>query len=232
MKDASALYGLQTRQLVETFLADGTTRGLVVLRHSVRHYDTDNPINEPFMGLTDEGKLLSYQWGNSLPPKKRLNFFSSFIGRCIETAYLMDKGHVAAGGVTSNNRIEPTLSPFYVRDPLRLFEEYLKKQNFLTGWFNRAIPPDVITPPEQVATVMLDFWKKRLSDDRISDQIDVCITHDWNLYVLRWYLLGVFPEAQENVDYLDGLIVFRDGSSDYVAAPGYDPRVLRYSLSV
>lgn len=227
MENASALYGIQTRQLAETFLNNGGTRGLVVLRHSVRHYDTDNPINEPFMGLTEEGKHLSYQWGNRLPPVKRLNFFSSFIGRCIETAYLMDKGHVAAGGATSSNMIELTLSPFYVRDALRLFEEYLKGPDFLSGWFDRTIPPDIIDPPAQVAATMMEFWKKRLADNRLSDQMDICVTHDWNLYVLRWYFLGLFPEKREKVEYLDGLIVFRDGNNYYIAAPGHDPRQLR-----
>jgi hypothetical protein len=227
MKYETEPCGTKTRQLAEAILSNGKTRGLVVLRHSVRHYDADNPINEPFMGLTEEGKHLSYQWGLSLPPGKRLNFFSSFIGRCIETAYLMDKGHVAAGGVTSNNMIEATLSPFYVRDPLRLFEEYISQPDFLTGWFSRGIPPEVITPPEQVATTMMTFWEKRLSDSRCSDQVDVCVTHDWNLFVLRWYLLGVFPDPREKIDYLEGLIVVRDENDYSVAAPGHAPRTLR-----
>lgn len=227
MKIETEDYGMKTRQLAEKYLSNGNNRCLIVLRHSVRHYDTDNPINEPFMGLTEEGKQLSYQWGHTLSPKKRLNFFSSFIGRCIETAYLMDKGHVAAGGVTSNNMIEATLSPFYVRDVLRLFEEYIRQPDFLTVWFKNDIPSEVITPPGQVAAAMMAFWKERLSDSRLSDQVDVCVTHDWNLFVLRWYLLGIFPDPREKVDYLEGLIVFREKNKNYVAAPGHAPRALR-----
>ncbi len=227
MTNELASYGTETRQLVETFLDKRTTRGLVVLRHSVRHYDTDNPINEPFMGLTEEGKQLSYRWGRSLSLNKRLNFFSSFIGRCIETAYLMDKGYVAGGGVASNNVLEPTLSPFYIRDALRLFEKYLKEPGFLPAWFNRAVPPDIIDPPEQVAETMLGFWEKRLFEATASDQMDICVTHDWNLYVLRWYFLGIPPDSPEKVDYLDGLVVFRERKNCYVAASGLDPRELR-----
>lgn len=222
MVNESRPYGNKTRQLIETFLDGGTTRGLVVVRHSVRHYDKDNPINEPFMGLTEEGKESSYQWGRSLPTSKRLSFFSSFIGRCIETAYLMDKGYVASGGVTSSNIIEPALSPFYVRDALRFFEAYLKEPNFLSGWFNRNIPPDILDPPEQVALKIKGFCEKRLSGNIPSDRIDICVTHDWNLYVLRWYFWGIYPGPHEKVDYLDGLIFFRDGRHNYVAVSGHE----------
>lgn len=222
----SVRYGIRTRRLVEAFLHDGTMRGVVVLRHSARHYDTDNPINEPFMGLTEEGKQLSFEWGKALPPVRHLNFFSSFIGRCIETAYLMDKGYVAAGGTTSHNMIELTLSPFYVKDALRLFDEYIKNADFLPAWFNRDVPADIIDPPEQVAVTMQHFWKKRFSDNAFADHLDICVTHDWNLYVLQWYFLGVPSEKREKVEYLDGLIVYKDEQQFYIAAPGYEPRKL------
>ena len=227
MKNASVPFGIETRQLLQTLIDKGIRRAVVVLRHSVRHYDTDNPINEPFMGLTEEGKQLAYQWGHLLPPEKHLNFFSSFIGRCIETAYLMDKGHVAAGGVTTSNMIELTLSPFYVRDALRLFEQYLKGKDFLSEWFSRSVPPDMIDLPEQVAKTMAGFWEKRLSDNDLSDQIDICITHDWNLYALRWYFMESSPENGGKVDYLDGLIVFKDKNDYFVAAAGHAPVRLR-----
>lgn len=226
MNNETALYGRKVRHLIETYLCDGSRKGLVVLRHSVRHYDTDNPINEPFMGLTEEGKQASYAWGKALPPVKELRFFSSFIGRCIETAYLIDKGFVAAGGVTRHNKIESTLSPFYIRDALGLFENYLKGSDFLPAWFNRAVPPKIIDPPEQVAAAMIAFWKKRLMDEASPARLDVCVTHDWNLYALRWHLLGIFPDHREKVDYLDGLVVFRDGNSDYAVSPGHEPRRL------
>ena len=224
----SACYGIKTRRLVESFLHDdsGALRGLIVLRHSARHYDTDNPINEPFMGLTEEGKRLSFDWGKALPPGRHLNFFSSFIGRCIETAYLMDKGYVTAGGATSHNMIELTLSPFYVKDALRLFDEHIKGADFVTAWFNRDVPAEIIDPPEQVAVTMQNFWEKRFSDNTLADHLDICVTHDWNLYVLQWYFLGIPSEKREKVDYLDGLVVYKAGQHFYIAAPGHEPRKL------
>ncbi len=198
-----------------------------MLRHSARHYDTDNPINEPFMGLTEEGKELSFEWGKSLPPGRHLNFFSSFIGRCIETAYLMDKGYVASSGTTSHNAIELTLSPFYVKDALRLFEEHLKGSDFLPAWFNGSVPADVIDPPEKVATTMKAFWEKRFAENDCSNHLDICVTHDWNVYVLQWYFLKVPSEKRENVDYLDGMIIYKDKQEYYIAASGHEPRKLQ-----
>ncbi len=227
MKTDLALAGAETRQLVETMINNGMERGLVVLRHSARHYDMDNPLNEPFMGLTEDGKQLAYQWTRSLPPGLCLNFFSSFIGRCIETAYLMDKGYVAAGGRTVSNMLEPSLSPFYVRDALQLYETYLKGGEFLPTWLNGAVPADIIDPPEQVAKTMSDFWAKRLSNNDVPGQVDICITHDWNLYVLRWHFLKVSLEKGGKVDYLDGMIVFKEKKDYFVTAPGLDPTLLR-----
>lgn len=220
-------YGENTRQLVETFLDNDPKPGLVVVRHSARHYDTDNPINEPFMGLTEEGKQLSYRWGNELAPGRRINFFSSFIGRCIETAYLIDKGYVAAGGTTRHNTIEMTLSPFYVKDALRLFENHLKGSDFLSAWFNREVPPDIIDPPDIVATTMQKFWEKRFAENNGTDRLDICVTHDWNLYVLQWYFLGVPSEKREKVEYLDGMIVFKDNQDYVIAASGHPPQKLK-----
>ena len=105
--------------------------------------------------------------------------------------------------------------------------DHTKGTDFLPVWFSRKVPADIIDPPEMVAKTMMGFWKKRLVDDNVDNQIDICITHDWNLYVLRWYFLEISPGNGEKVDYLDGLIVFKDKEDYYVAAPGRDPEKVR-----
>jgi len=70
------------------------------LKHEVRARQTVETMffpkearKEPFMGLTDVGKSFALELGKSLPAKLMPRLFSSTFGRCIETAYLIDKGY-------------------------------------------------------------------------------------------------------------------------------------------
>lgn len=219
--------GREMAALAESLSAKGITRGMIVLRHAARHYDSDNPLNEPFMGLTEEGKNMAFDWGRGFPINTRLNLFSSNIGRCIETAYLIDKGYAAAGGRTRTNVIESTLSPFYVRDVRRLFEDYFNEPDFFSRWFAGNIPSDVISPPEVICRVLRGFWERRLKEEsRPEDGWDIGVTHDWNLYVLRYCFFGLTYEAQQKVDYMDGVIVYREKAGYRITAPGLAPTAL------
>ena len=76
-----------TLQLVQDLHARGIRRLVVLLRHAVRCYDTADPIREPFQPLTEQGKIDAYEFGLRLPAACVYRFFSSPVGRCIETAY-------------------------------------------------------------------------------------------------------------------------------------------------
>ncbi|MFW5988932.1 MAG: hypothetical protein ACOCPQ_01735 [Desulfosudaceae bacterium] len=216
--------GRDTARLAAEMISEGVDRGMVVMRHAARHYDPDNLLNEPFMCLTEEGRRHSFDWGRQFPATTRLNLFSSHIGRCIETAYLVDKGYLAAGGRTRGNLIEKTLSPFYVADAQRLFREYLPRPDFFSAWFNEEIPGSVIMPPGRIVSAKQAFWRQRIMEGSHSHKgWDVCVTHDWNLYLIRHVLCGISIEDQEKVDYLGGVVIFADEGRCYLTAPGQSP---------
>jgi broad specificity phosphatase PhoE len=222
MKQENKSYGFETAQLVDHLCQKGISKKLVVMRHSARHYDLDNPLREPFLGLTTEGKAFSYRWGKELPWGLHLHFFSSFISRCIETAYLIDKGYVASGGTTEHTIIENSLGPYYVRDAAKLLGNYLRVSNFFADWFGGHIPEKIIDHPRRIAQRMRNFCKERLS---LPDEgtMNICITHDWNVYVLIEAFFGLSPEAYGKVKYLDGIVVFKDRDRSYIEAPGQQP---------
>lgn len=221
-------YGDTTRRLLEeTIKAGDVSRMLVIMRHSARHYDHENPINEPFMGLTEEGKAISHDWGAALPKGMTVGFYSSFIGRCIETAYLIDKGYVRQGGETRHNIIEKTLSPYYVRDAGRLFQDYMTEAAFFQQWFAEEIPESIIDHPGDIARELAGFCVERLvSGGPDTPGMDIGITHDWNLYVIRQYLLGVPFAQQGKVEYLDGVVVYQQGGYFYLMTDGCAPKEL------
>ncbi len=227
MKPENSVYGSATAQLVNHLCQSKVRRKLIIMRHSARHYDLDNPVREPFLGLTPQGKDLSCQWGRQLPTGLHLHFFSSFISRCIETTYLIDKGYVAGGGTTEHTVIENSLAPYYVRDAVRLLENHLRGSDFYADWFGGQIPAEIIDHPRDVAKRMRQFWDKRLSrpEDK-TDSLDICVTHDWNVYVILEAFFGLDPEAYGKVEYLDGAAVFQDRGQCYIEAPGHPPVVL------
>ncbi|WP_408622811.1 histidine phosphatase family protein [Desulfosudis oleivorans] len=196
------------------------------MRHSARRY-AEHPAGEPFMELTEEGKEIAHAWGKALPPGAPVSFFSSFIGRCIETAYLIDKGHVAAGGQTRHTVIEETLSPYYVRNAHRFLEVCKTLSDFFTQWFAGRISPEIIDHPSDIAGRMAGFWHHRLDTGSTGEKtVDICITHDWNLFVAREYLLGLAHDAHGDVAYLDGVVVFEEKGKRYIVSPDNDPAVL------
>ena len=222
-------YGLPMARLLNDLYHNGdVSRLVVVLRHSARRY-AQNPASEPFMELTEEGKALAYAWGERLPQGAPVSFFSSFIGRCIETAYLIDKGHVAAGGRTRHAAIEKTLSPYYVRNPHRFLETCKTLSDFFAQWFAGRISPEIIDPPADIARQMAGFWHNRLDANGESGKtIDICVTHDWNLFVAREHVLGLIHDAHGDVAYLDGLIIFEEKKNRYIVSPDSPPLALTH----
>ncbi len=225
--DKKTSYGLPVVQLLNSLhIEKNVSRLIAVIRHSSRHY-SETPSAEPFMGLTEEGKISAYRWGKLLPAKMRISFFSSFIGRCIETAYLVDKGYITAGGTTFHNIIETSLSPYYVRDAGRFLETCTDLDDFFTSWFAGKIPPEIIDHPRDVAKQMAMFCMERLAPGATGQSdMDICVTHDWNLFAAKEYLLGMNHEIHDTVDYLDGVILFAKNGKCYITCPGNDPREL------
>ena len=224
---ATQPYGLSMARLLnDLYGREAVSRLVVVVRHSARRY-AENPASEPFMELTEEGKSLAYAWGSALPQGVPVSFFSSFIGRCIETAYLIDKGHVAAGGQTRHTVIEQTLSPYYVRSPLRFLETCKTLSDFFSQWFAGRISPEIIDHPADIAGQMRCFWEKRLDVSGTGGKtIDICVTHDWNLFAAREHLLGLAHDAHGDVAYLDGMVIFEEKGRRYIVSPDSAPLAL------
>lgn len=216
------VFGAQTARLVKSICREGVTAKMVVMRHSARYYDFDNPVREPFLGLTEEGKSLAFEWGRDLPAGLHINFFASYISRCVETAYLIDKGYTAAAkGTTAHTMVETSLAPYYVRDPQGLLDNHLRQDDFYGAWFGGKIPEKFIDPTWKIARRMRRFWEGRLSQ-AVDNHLDICITHDWNVYVVLDAFLGLNPEAAGKVEFLDGVVVYKEDGRLYIETPGHE----------
>lgn len=217
-------FGLSTVRTIETLRDEGVERMVAVIRHSARHYRPDNPAAEGFLGLTEEGKDYSYRMGTGLPTDIELRLFSSPVGRCIETAYLIDKGNTAQGGQTETNKIQPKLAAFFVRDVGRIFQgmKQYGPTGFFRDWFKGNLPEDVMTNPDTAAERIIRFLIDLL-DDNNSPGINIGVSHDWYMHVLKEYFLKQPLEEHGPVAYLEGAVLYRKNGdlfmSNHLALP-------------
>ncbi len=209
-------FGDNTIQLIKSLHKDGINKFSVIMRHSARHYNKDITM-EPFQGLTDAGKELALRLGTNLPAGLHLRLFSSYIGRCIETAYLIDKGYTNKGGRTESPLLLNAISPSYIVDFKKAIEVILKMDTprFIRSWIEGDLSPEVIQDTESVTTSMLSCIIDSLEDTH-RDSIDIFITHDWNMYLLKELRLGLRHEQFGEVDYLEGVIIFKKNDCNYI----------------
>ncbi len=221
-------FGEKTITVINKLLSDGINNISVLMRHSSRHYDTD-PEKEPFMTLDEAGKKLSYQFGTKLPLDMSVHFFSSNIGRCIETAYLIDKGFIQNGGKTKNNIVENLLFPFYVGSPRDAFNIFINSgfETFFRKWFNGEISEKILADGKKSASLIVDFMKEKLmQNNRNEKNINISISHDWNLHLVKEFFLNLRHEDYGKVEYLEGVILYEKNSSFFLTNHQREPVLL------
>lgn len=223
-------YDVKSRQTIDTIttlLDRGVTRMAVILRHSDRFYHKDARM-EPFMGLTEPGKGYAFDLGQSLPAHLTPRLFSSHFGRCIETAYLVDKGFTAANkAVLAHTATSDILAPFYIKDieqALGLMQAQ-GSSRFIRSWFDREIDTAVMEDPERTADILTDFMVGCL-DDLAQGEIAVCASHDWNIFPIKEFKLGLPHETSGDVGYLDGVVFYREENTSYAVTYQAGPKAL------
>lgn len=199
----------QTLDAIHQLHQDGVNKISIILRHSERLF-TEDPNLEPFMPLTPAGRDLAFNFGKALPPPLVPVLFSSYIGRCIETAYLIDKGFTHQHDIqTGHPQTCDEFAPFYIKDVNRviaLLNDY-KERDFIKRWFNSRFDAGIIDDPAKTADKLCLVMAERLNQLQDS-QIAVCVSHDWNLYPLKEFKLNQPLENSEDVGYLEGVLFF------------------------
>lgn len=211
-------YGEPTIALIRDLQSQGINRFSVILRHSARYYDQDIQM-EPFMSLTDEGRDMAYRLGEQLPEGMSARFFSSYIGRCIETAYLIDKGYVKNnGGKTKHNIVTNTIAPFYVLDLQKLIEIMVKQETFIfiRNWIDGYIPETIMLNAKEAANSMFSYILQRFNEIP-ENAIDIFVSHDWNMYLLKELGVGLAHEQFGKIEYLEGLVFFMKDQTMFIA---------------
>ena len=215
----------QTITTIQQLLHQGITKIAAIIRHSERLYSTA-PGTEPFMGLTAQGMQYALEMGQNLPTSPLPRLHSSLFGRCIETAYLIDKGFSRRYGVElPHNQSHKLLAPFYIKhidDALALLKE-MGTQRYIRNWFDKKIDETIMENPETTTAALTTFMLERIADLK-DNEIAVCVSHDWNIFPLKEFVLGLTHEDAGDVGYLDGVVFFEQDGKPFATSFQTDPR--------
>ena len=203
------MYGDATLEQVEAMADDGCNHMVLLMRHSAREFNADvHDLENP---LTDEGRELSQRLGRKLPKAYTLRGYASPAERCVETAQLCLDGHAAEGGSVTRVRPVEGLGVFYVLDQMKMYRvmrDVGTLPQFVSAWSESTIPEDAMIPAQNAAQILMRVVTEKLNQPVAEKQIDVCVSHDLSLYLVRDRLLRESSE-QGPVEFLDALVAFR-----------------------
>ena len=222
---------MKTLEIISGLQKQGVKKFSVLMRHSARHYDEQHREREPLMWLTEEGKLYANEFGRKIPRTPEVRFFSSMLGRCIETAYQADKGYTSCGGETVSNKIVIEFAPFFVKNPPEIFKllQELGTSQLFKEWFGGKISRDFAARSDRVADEMINRLTTQLLEGPES-HIDISVSHDWNLFMIKHHFLKLDHEKTIQVEYLEGVVIFEKDNALYITSHETDPLLLNPAL--
>lgn len=201
--------GDATLELLGRLRGRGAQHVVLLMRHSAREFapgrhDLENP-------LTPEGRTLALRLGAGLPPGLTVRGYASPPQRCMETAELVLEGYRRGGGTVTRHRPLEALGVFYALDQMKMWQVMQAAGGllpFIEAWTRGDVPAGALVPAAQAArllqSVLADKLERRVADD----QLDVCVSHDMTLHLMRSVLLGEPPTGPE-VGFLDALALYR-----------------------
>jgi broad specificity phosphatase PhoE len=202
-------YGNATIDLLEQVYARGASHAAALMRHSAREYapgrhDLENP-------LTDEGRDYARRLGSRLPKNLTVRGYASPPERCMETAELVLDSHRQGGGAVTRHRPVEALGVFYALDQRKMWKGMADAGGlvaYLQSWFAGEVPIDAMMEPGLAATQVLRALKGKLDQPVAEQQLDLCVSHDITVHLVRDRLLGETVDSSP-IAYLDALVLYR-----------------------
>jgi hypothetical protein len=203
----------------------GVDNAVVLMRHSAREFkpevhDLENP-------LTERGRELAIKLGEGLDPDLMIRSYASPPARCIETASLISQQHIARGGKGQATRVVEGLGVFYILDQIRMWKGMSigdgGMTSYLQRWFDDELGGDEMIPADQAANIIFNVMVGKLLQQKDKPALDICVSHDTSLIVVREKLLQ-FPLADFGaIEFLDCIVLYRESQKYWLRSRWGDP---------
>lgn len=177
-----------------------------VLRHTARH-PIANPAEPTLAEITEEGAKAAEAFGSQISGFDRIRLFHSPVKRCAQTAERIAQGAASIGVAAEVVGPREELGVDYILDLNEAGRlTVMHRDHFVRLWFTDQVPNTVIRAPQGIASRKLEFVTARLRESPPAGRrLDLHVSHDWNVIVLRELLLGVRHEEAGWLTFLDGV---------------------------
>jgi broad specificity phosphatase PhoE len=211
------MFGDETLELVKDTFARGVTHVVLLMRHSAREFEPGR--HDLLNPLTNEGRELAIRFGEELPRDLIVRAYASPAERCMETAQLILKGHASRGGEATRHRAVEGLGVFYVLDQMKMYRAMTGSGGqvpFLEGWYEGTLSPDVMINAEAAARIVTDVMREKLKQPLRPPQLDICVSHDMTLYLVRNRLLNERAADFGEIRFLDGVQLYENEGTTWL----------------
>jgi broad specificity phosphatase PhoE len=199
-------------ELLATLASLNTTPTVAaVMRHAARH-PIVNPAEPTLAEITTEGAQAATAFGMGLRGFDRLRLFHSPVKRCGQTAACIAEGATQVGLAVELAGAREELGPDYILDQPEVGRLTVQHgEGFVRLWVENKIPAALIRSAQEVATRHTNFIAARLRDPITSGRrLDLHVSHDWNIILLRELLLKIRFEDAGWLTFLDGVTFTAD----------------------
>ncbi len=198
------MQGNELLETIQSLAAQGSAA--VFMRHAHR-YPILDPKEPTLAELTPEGSQMAEDFGSRITGYDHIRIYHSPVKRCWQTADCIARGARASGLTVEFLRPEEKLGVDYILDLSEVGRlTLLHGENFVRLWFTDQIPASVILPAQQIAETKLAFIRERLTDaPEGGKHLDIHVSHDWNVMILRDLMLGIRHEEAGWLTFLDGM---------------------------
>ncbi|MGA1840888.1 MAG: PEP-utilizing enzyme [bacterium] len=195
-------------QIIDHLNRNSSKQTALLIRHSERCEPgkDNNYYNIP---LTQNGRKMAKDFGKSLPIDRNFRIYYSPPPRCKETAEQIKDGLLSSGGSVSETSQQDFLGTNFINSHQKMVSliEKIGISAFSRKWISRNIEPEIISDPFMVISQIFNGLINAFENKgHTGNEIDIHITHDWNLLAVRDIFLDLKHEVLGRPDYLDGLL--------------------------
>ncbi len=198
------MYGYELLETIGSFAPDAPKAA--ILRHAARYPILD--LARPELAeITPEGARAAEDMGRRLRGVDCVRLYHSPVKRCQQTAECLARGAEAAGLQVSHVGPEAALGVDYILDLAEAGRlSQVHGEHFVRLWMRGEVPPNIIRDTKHIAETKMGCLTRRLSEATPGRRrLDLHVSHDWNIMVLREHLLGVRHEEAGWLEFLDGV---------------------------
>jgi broad specificity phosphatase PhoE len=194
-------------ELLDTIASlNGADSSAAILRHA-RRFPIMDSANPTLAEITPDGAADAESLGRRITGFDHIRLFHSPVKRCLQTAECIARGAQSAGIKVELVQPELALGVDYILDLAeagRLSD--LHGEHFVRLWIGGEIPQSVVRETSAIVETKLSYLIGKLGEPSSGGRrLDLHVTHDWNILIMREHVLGVRLEDAGWVTFLDGL---------------------------